>query len=576
MVTRTVSAVPRPATVRQAVVPEVYVDGQRRRDLKVLTWEALGPPVFGRIVLALHRGAQPTRAVQMEEVADLPPIGAAVQVRPQGLREAVEFVGVVSAHRLELAEDGEALAAVVEHRLSQALSAVITSRWHLIGGQATAIPDARVRFNEDGLASDALVQLAGRSTRLFDAAATARRWTVADALAYLLATAVPSTLTVPTRSELQGLAGGIDAGTLEVTGLGAAEALARVAARAGLEIRSSRRGLGLEVYRPGASGRSAEIALQPPGRALDLSQTNLWRGQVVLRRRPARRPVLALGAAKRYEATFTLAPGWDPALATTRWRDVARSHSPDWPLLADVYRKWVLNEHGWYTVAPWLLPVGDLSILSTADFRLLRPRMLLPCLSCNRNGASLGVVVEVRCGSDGPWGPWPGPLWISRDECAVYLGGDALPAEFFQAAAEGVASVRVTATVEADARLATDLAGDPELTTAVVDVSDLVRWQKVHASSIFAGRSGLGPANVRDDSQALEELARCHSEVVSSALRGTATLGWVDVSCHVGDTVEQVRNRSIELRPSPQRLAFVRSVRHDFGPAQTTTIELEG
>ncbi|MCJ7545017.1 MAG: hypothetical protein MUP47_10750 [Phycisphaerae bacterium] len=576
MATLTLGPTPHTDTILQPILPRVYVDGRRQRDLKVLTWDVLGPPTFGRVVLLLHRSAQPTRAVRMEEAGELPPIGASVVVRPGGLEGAVDFQGVVMAHHLELAEDGEHLAVEVEHRLAQALSGTLSSRWHLVEGHAQVLPNTRVRFNQDALASATRHQFGGCSARLFDASASARRWTVADALAYIIATAVPVNVRAPNRWELESLAGGLDVGMVEITGLTVAEALTRVAARAGLEVRSARQGVGVECYRPGVSGPPSNITLQRAGAALDPSHTNLWRGQVVIRRRPARRPVLALGATHCYESTFTLAPGWNPALQTARWRDFVRSHSPNWALLADVYRKWVLNEHGWYSVAPWLLPAGDLAAISADDFPLCRPRRLLPCLSCDLNGASLGVVVESSCGSGAPWRPWQGPVWISRDECAVYLGGDALPGDFFQAAADGEASVRVTATVEADVRLTAELAGDPGLTMAVIDASKLIRRQKVHPSSVFAGRQDLGPPDERDDSEALEELAQRHAEVVSTALEGTLTLGWVDVSCHVGDTVEQVKNRSIELRPSPGRLAFVRSVRHDFGPAQCTTIELEG
>ncbi len=576
MATLTVSRIPRRATILRPVLPAVYVDGKRERNLKVLTWEAMGPPVFGRVVVLLHRSAQPTRAVRMEHADELPPIGAAVLIRPKGLHEAIDFQGVVTAHRLELDADGEHLAVEVEHRLSQALSAAITTRWHLVDGGPEAVSNTRVRFNEDGLASAAPNQLGGRWARLFEASASARRWTVADALAYIIATAVPLNVRAPSLSQLQYLAGGIDPGTVEITGLTVAEALARVAARAGLEIRACRQGLGVEVYRPGASGRSADVALQRAGGRFDPSHTNLWRGQVVIHRRPARRPVLALGAVKRYESTFTFARGWDPGLETARWRDFVRGHSPNWPLLADVYRKWVFNEHGWYCVAPWNLAVGDFTAISSEDFLLCRPRRLLPCLSCDLNGASLGVAAEVRCGTEAPWQRWRGPLWVSRDECAVYLGGDALPGDFFQAAVDGQASVRVTATVEADVRLTVELPGDVGLAVAVVDASDRLRWQKVHAGSVFAGREDLGPPDERDDSEALEELARRHGEVVSTGLEGTLTLGWVDISCHVGDTVEQVKNRSIALRPWPDRLAFVRAVHHDFGPAQTTTIQLGG
>lgn len=559
---------PRPVrdTTLRPDPPTVYVDGNRRRDLKVLTWDVLGPPVFGRVALLLHSTTHPTRSIRMERPDELPPIGADVRVRPRRSSEAVDFQGKVVAHRLVLDEDGERLGADVEHGLSQALAAVIASRWHANGSGVKVVKNVLVRFNaeRDGLASATSRAVGSRWAHVFDASASARRWTAAEALAYVIATAVPSNVRVPSLSELGRLGGRIDPGTVDITGLTVAEALARIAGRAGLEVRAARQGLGIELYQPGAPGRPANVSWQRAGGTFARSKTNLWKGHLVIRRRPAHRSVLALE------------PGWDPALETSRWRDFARGHSPNWPLLADVYRKWVLNEHGWYSVAPWNLPAGDFSGISAEDFLLSRPRQLLPCLSCDLNGASLGVAVEVRCAAGDPWRPWRGPVWVSRDECAVYLGGEALPGEFFQAAVSGDASVRVTATIEADARLTVELAGDPNQATVVVDASHIVRWQKVHASSAFAGREDLGPPDERDDSDALVELAQRHSEVVSTALRGTLTLGWVDVSCHVGDTVEQVKNRAIELRPSPDRLAFVRAVRHDFGPAQCTMLELEG
>jgi hypothetical protein len=558
----------------------VYADGVRRRDLKVLTWEVLGPPTFGRARLLLHPTAQPTRSSRLERTHELPPIGSSVLIQPGRPSGGVNFQGVVVAHRAELGEHGEQLMADVEHRLSQALSAAITHRWHVAGQTTTDLAKASVRFNGDlhSLASQAAVEVRGRSARLFDASASARRWTVADALAYVIATAVPLDVQTPGLSELASLAGTIDSGTLDITGLTVAEALTRLAARGGLELRAARQGLGLEFYRPGVPTREAGVALQPAGGVFSPSRTNLWKGQVVIRRRPARRPVLALGAAKRYESTFATVAGWDTSLQTSRWRDFARSHSPDWLKLADVYRKWVLNEHGWYSISPWNLPAYDFSAVSAEDFCLRRPRRLLPCLSCDCNGVSLGVVAEVRCGSEAPWQRWRGPLWVSPDECAIYLGGDALPGDFFQAAADEEVAVRVTASVEADVRLTAEVAGDLHQEQLVLDASDRAGWNKVHSGSVFFDYASqqIPPPDERDDFAVLAELAQRHAVVASTATQAELVLGWVNVSCFVGDTVNPIEGRAIELSSSAHRQPFIRAVRHDFDDGQRTTIILEG
>ena len=96
MPTLIVSPRARPATILAPQPPAVFVDGRRRRDLKVLTWEVLGPPTFGRIVLVLHDGLAPTEPPRMERIGDLPPVGALVSVRPVESAQAMEFQGVVT------------------------------------------------------------------------------------------------------------------------------------------------------------------------------------------------------------------------------------------------------------------------------------------------------------------------------------------------------------------------------------------------------------------------------------------------------------------------------------------------
>jgi hypothetical protein len=286
--------------------------------------------------------------------------------------------------------------------------------------------------------------------------------------------------------------------------------------------------------------------------------------------------VLALGDHKRYESTFQAVRGWDPSLQSSRWRDFVRSESPNWPLLADVYRKWVLNEHDWYGQGPWNLPAYDFSSISAADFVLNAPRRLLPCLSTNRTGASLGVVVEFRCAAGAPWRRWRGPLWVSQDECAAYLGGDALPGEYFQAAVAGTVQLRITASVLADARLTAQVEGSPAYPLKVLDLSSRAKWSAVDAGSIFHGRTDLGAPAARDDTPLLQELASRAAEVASTAVEAELDLGWIDTSYQLGDIVELIEGRAVELPSRAEGRAFVGSIRHDFGAAQRTRLFITG
>jgi hypothetical protein len=564
-------------TVLKCPPGRVYVDGVRRRDMHVLSWEVLGPPVFGRVMLTSQPVAPESPPPRIEDFGSLPAIGSVVLIRPAADGAGEDFCGFVTAHRLEVGQDGERLVVEAEHQLSRDLANTVACRWQLDGGQAVRVDSATVVFNADGhLASPDATWVAARQTRLFDTCASARPWTVSDALGYLLATAVGADVECPTLWELAELAGNVDLGTVEITALSVAEAMMRVAQRGGLALRAARGGKGLVFYRPGRGGRRVAVRLQPAGQRLSTGQTNLWRGWVSIRRRPSRPAVLALGDHKRYESTFQALPGWDTSLESSRWRDFVRSESPDWPLLADVYRKWVLNEHDWYGQAPWNLAAYDFSSISAADFVLKAPRRLLPCLSSDRTGASLGVVVEFRCDEDSPWLRWRGPLWVSQDECAVYLGGDTLPGDYFEAGVAGSVQLRITASVFADARLTVQIEGSPAYPQKVLDLSSRAKWSAVHAGSIFYGRTDLGDPASRDDALLLQELASRAAEAASKAVEAELDLGWIDTSYHVGDIVELIEGRAVELPSRAEASPCVQAIRHDFGIEQRTRLFITG
>jgi len=555
-----------------AVAPVVYVNGQARTDLVCVRWQWMGGPEFGRALVQASGGDG--FLPRVEELGVLPPIGAEVRIADE--QADTEFIGRVIAHELAAGPEGEQLSTVVEHQLAHLLADTITSSFHVGLGPALAeLPEATIRFGPpDGLCSPHTVMHNGRVTPAFSAAADAVAWTVADALAYLLATAAPSTVTAPTHTQLHALTNSLPLDDLSITGMNAAQALQTVAERAGLSLRAARENVGLVFYRAGFDGRVANVALQPAMEPFSAVDTNLWRGRVSLRRRPSRRGVLMLGDRRRHELTVTLKPGWNPAHHTARWRDCVRSLSPNWAIRNDVYRKWVLNEHAWYSGSPWNLAAWTGTDISPAHFLLSQARQFLPCLSTDQANKSMGVVVEVSWPNNA-WRRWRGPLWVSRDECSIYLGGDALPGEFFQAAVAGQASVRVTACVEADARLTVALPGDGGAWIVVQAPNAQGQWRQIHGSSIFLNAAGVGEPGLRDDGNQLHDLALRRQEHPPTAVEADFELAWVNLDVDVGDVVERLAGRDIDLTAWDSATPSVTAVTHDF-LKQTTRLEVHG
>lgn len=560
--------------VRQA---RVYINGKRNRNLQVVAWDVQNAPDFGMAVIKAAPSRFSPASGRIEETDTLPAIGKTVLIKPSFGQGNAEFRGTVVRHRMEIADDGEHLVAEVQHILADLLAMPVQQKYLMQDGEANLIQEGSIRFNSgsNSWASQVSVTINGRTTPVFESDKAGRRWTVADALAYIIAVAVPDNVNVPTFTELKRLAGDIDLGSLNITGKVTADVMATVARRGGLEIRSSRTGCGLVIYDPGRQGRRTLVNLQPNGGTLSTRKSNLWRGQIKISRRPSRKPVSVLGDYKTYESTFQLKRGWDPSKETDRWRDFVRSESGDWTSVADVYRKWVLNEDDAYGTSPWSLPTYDFADINEEDFLLSIARQFLPCVSTDKSGDSLGMVVEIKCGSTAPWRRWTGPIWISSDRCEVYLGGDALPSDYFQAAVDNEAKVRVTASVRSDVRLAVEVKGDPGLPAEIADYSSQAKWQKLHADSIFSGKSGLGTPAERDDINMLRNIARRYAEIVSRTLEAKLQLGWVDTAYHAGDIIERIDGRELELSPNPEVHPYVTAVLHDFAN-QTTSLTLNG
>ncbi len=562
-----------PCEIVRPLLPLVLIDGEARRDLLAADWTLAEAPDFGTLTLTRRPPAD------SPVPPALPKIGSRVVVRLGVGRGAQIFRGRIARHAWRMTDAGEVRAATCEHELSASLRGTLLGRHRLDDSASVFVPTDATRFNAgaDGLASSEAVDLDDRAARVFDGSAAAERWTVAEALWYLLCAHCPGHLRFPGKEEIDARAAGLDLGAYDATGRTLLRALMDLAARAGLLIGSGRDGRTITLYGPGLEGRVRNVSLQPPGGTLDSRRTNLHRGTIELRRRPAARPIVALGGAKQYEATFPLKKGWNPDAETHRWRDTVRGLAEDWQATAEVYRLWVLNEHGGWCSDPYGLGLYDFADLEAGgEFLTRRPRRFLPCLSAGATGQSLGVVVEYRCDETAPWRRWTGPVWVHRDQCAVTLGGDALPADFHAAAMQDALEVRVTATVEADARLRVEIAGNPHLPREVIDLGDRARFRAVDPSSLFAGDAAPGEPDAADDSQLLALAARTAARAAGRAVEAKLALLGVDGQFGVGDLVERLDGRAIDLAGRGDRRAWITRVEHRFGDEQTTLLHLKG
>ncbi len=538
---------------------DVFVAGSLREDLMAVLWEQWPLPRLDSCVIEYGGSAV---SATLDAASVLPAIGANLELRSDAMGGRV-FCGRVIGHEMKLDDRGQRLMAHARGNLAIQLMRSVEGRWEVVDGQATELKSVPCVFNGGAgtWASQDLYGVGGRETRIFDNGPTCRRWSVGDALNYLLSIGLPAGTWANDRQELEALCGCIDLGEMKLTGLSMGEALAEAAGRAGLIVRACGDGAGLLIERAGG-GRRRRLRIQVPPSLLSPLKTNVMHAHIEINSPLSRPPVLALGERKHHEVTVELLPGWDAALQSSRWRDYIASQSDNWPAMADVFRKWVLNEHGWYCDEPRGLEMFDLSAISE-DFTSHCPRRFLPCLSSDLCGQSLGVVVEVRCGLDQPWRRWADSLWVSGRECSVYLGGEALPADFFNAALAGTAAVRVTATIAADAHLSVELDGDASLPRKVIDLSGRALWRKVHSSSAFQGAEGLGQAAEQDDTAMLEAAALSCRDNAGGSIEGQFALPWIDPTYRLGDVIERIEGQWMEL-PGPCGSASIRSIKHDY------------
>jgi len=581
---------------------EVRIDGRMEPRLRLAHLaQEMGAAPTATFEAALGRDVLTGQTVRLEDLAaDVRPGAAAEATLLRGgvlpgeeAEDLVLFDGRIVQADLALTSDGEGARLLAEDPAADLLRRRLGGRraW-TAGGNADRVEGRALVFNPDGrpnASGEAYTPDAGEPYTIFapDCGPGNVAWTLDEAVAYVLAehasseavavpsvsevrAALPATVIRDVSLEGRSLGDALEA-LLELAG---ARLVARVEPGAGAV---SRR---LELWRPDREP-AGWLSHQPPGRVYDPAKTHFSALEVRMDFAAAPRRYVARGDGRLYESTFDLVAGWDDALATSDPDDFSPGTNPDFDAVRDVFRKWVLNEDGTYSDPPYDRgEPPDLSALFEAAPYVRRRRRLLPCLSRDATGRSRGVYVEVSLDGGVSWEQSSLAARVLRDECGIYVTEDPLPSRYLAAAMRGEVRIRITATVESDALLSAEYAGqegtDLPGRTRHVNVPAGYRYRRVAASSRFYGEGGADEA---DDTERLQDLVRAAWEADRrTPAPARIQVPYLALGHRVGQRILGTRGRPLALARHHTGFTVapvVRKIRLTLAPAPRTELILE-
>jgi hypothetical protein len=214
-----------------------------------------------------------------------------------------------------------------------------------------------------------------------------------------------------------------------------------------------------------------------------------------------------------------------------------------------VYRLWVLNEDGRFSLPPFAAgPVFDVEGFFGVAPLPPQPLRFLPCLTLDDRGVRRPVRVEVSCDGGNNWTVYGGVVCVATDRAAVYLDDGTLPPSLIAAGGTGSARLRVTAVLPSPVAVQEQRwQGNPfagALPPRPLFLGNVFRFARVAPTSLhYAGiAAGELHAIQRDDTQALRQwlVRRMRREELAAgggAGRGTLTLAGTWPLLRVGDRV---------------------------------------
>ena len=465
------------------------------------------------------------------------------------------FAGVVSSGSASISGKGEGVEVVACDEMTYRDAAAIEGVRALgYGGEAVFIETAGVVFNPDGQpnGSGQAVEVNGKAYQVFELEPSkAKYWTYASAIEYL----VYEGLGVDGIAGLEALTEGKVLRDVEVTGLTALAAIDRLCRRAGLgycvvevPVRGDQVKAVLEFYRRG-QGRRIFLQHQPSGESLDMGRTNLLRCKLDLAR--VRESVLVRGQGdlKKYEATFELVGGWDPALEFNDYDLYSPATNENFLEVKDVFRKWVLNESGDYSGEAF-----DFRGIFGSENYALRRRRFWGCLSRDASGKSLGYYVEVSYNGGEDWRPYAGAFDVLLEECGIYLSVTQFDSASWYAIKKDMLRFRITASVVGDERVEANVSDGPmeasrRVRVEVMNLGNEFKYRQVTPASIFYGGGALGEPDVRDDREVMRSLLRDEAgRMRQGSMKGVAELPFVRGDIRPGDVVWGIEGREVDFR----------------------------
>ena len=410
-------------------------------------------------------------------------------------------------------------------------------------------------FNPDSRpnASKSPIQVDGKSYTVFcPEGSSDRLWNYAEVIDYLLSEYLPKgALLTPELSRLQMLTDGQIVRDLDVTGLSLLEALHRCCDRVALEFKfvprmpstGPRQAI---VFYKTETGRIIELDCQKQGSLVNPSRTNI--AGVSSRKNfwPVTHKYIGLGDFKIFEATFNLTMGWDSFLESGNYIKYCPSTNPDFYQVRDVFRKWTLNEAGDYSDPPYNRgDAFDFSKIFQSNKYICHRRRFWPTLTTDNQGKSLGYYLQVsyNCGQD--WWQYLDAFNILIDECGVWLSGERLGTELWDALLRGSLAFRITASIISDERLRAEVVDGPVNSVAPVIENAVVlpkrfKYRKISSQSIFANSTDpmLGIPDQVDDTEALYQYVRCVAAASSNVIETiNVQTPYLALDYEVGDKV---------------------------------------